>query len=159
MLVVPNVPSEEQDLFQVLPCGHCQTRMKWSNSLGPVLCSVCSTTILGLGPPLPPGRIGDCLHEMRDECNNLENYQIRADAHPRTPTILTSALDSSQDTLPLTRTSSFESNRKMRITDFLGFKKPDSTRRSSLDSSSSQTSLLRSFNEGPQEHIVKGRPF
>lgn len=158
MLVIPNLPSEEQDLFQVLPCGHCQTRMKWSNSLEPVLCSVCSTTILGLGPPLPAGRIGDCLHEMRDECNNLENYRIRDDPHPRTPTNL-ALPDSSHDTLSLTRTSSFESNRKMRITDFLGFKRPESTRRSSLDSSASQTSLLRSLNEAPQEHILKGCPF
>jgi len=159
MLVIPNLPSEEQDLFQVLPCGHCQTRMKWSHSSGPVLCSVCSTTILGLGPPLPTGRIGDCLHEMKDECNNLENYQLRIDPHPITPTNLTSVHSghSSQETLPLTRTSSFESGRKIRFPVFWGDKRPESTRRPSLDSSSSQTSLLRSFNDGPQEHLVKGK--
>lgn len=158
ILVIQNLPSEEQDLYQVLPCGHCQTRMKWSHSVGPVLCPVCSVTILGLGPPLPAGRIGDCLHEMKDECCNLENYQPRIDANPLTPTNPTSVHSghSSQETLPLTRTSSFESGRKIRFPDFLGFKKPDSTRRSSLDSSSSQTSLLRSFNDGPQESLVKG---
>ena len=157
MLVVPNLPSEEQDLYQVLPCGHCQTRMKWSHSLEPVLCSVCQTTILGLGPPLPAGRIGDYLHEIRDECNNLENLQLRTDYPPKTPTNLAPS-DASQESLPLVRTPSFESTRKLRLSDFL-FKKPDSTRRSSFDSSSSQTSLLRSFNEAPQEGIIKGRPF
>lgn len=159
MLVVQNSPSEERDLLQVLPCGHCQTRMKWSHSSGPVLCLVCSTTILGLGPPLPAGRIGDCLHEMKDECNNLENCQLRSDPHPITPTHLMPGQSghSSQETLPLTRTSSFESGRKSRFSDFLGLRKVESPRRSSLDSSSSQTSLLRSFNDGPQEHLVKGR--
>ena len=140
-LVCPVPPPRGENFFQLIPCGHCQSRLAWmSSSIS--LCPVCSTKVIGTGPSLPAGALGDVLYELKFECKNLENWiqDTRLEAPPRSPR---------NERPPITRTiseSSSPATVKHRLADIparLFSKKPDpnTSRRSSI--ATDERSLLR----------------
>jgi len=156
LLVCPTPSSQGEVLLQLLPCGHCHSRLAWLNSqnLEQNYCAVCQTKIEGVGPPLPAGQIGDVLQEMKFECIKLENWvqEYKIESPAQSPTRM--------DRPPLTRTTTSESSQgslRQKFSDFRLFKKqpePNTSRRSSI--ATDERSLLRTSTEG--SILMRGIP-
>lgn len=139
LLICPTAPTKPKDVFQLLPCEHCQSRFSWS--LEPSYCDVCAIQIEEVGPAWPAGRIRDVLNEIKSECKSLESY----------------ARDFSYEKPIQERTSITRTNSESAVshsTDVARlFKRPIFPRRGSDDSSGSERSLLRASLENP---LVQG---
>ena len=142
LLVCPTAPTQPKDIFQLLPCGHCQFRFSWS--LEPSYCDVCAIQIEEVGPSWPAGRIRDVLHEIKSECKSLESYA--RDFIYEKPL---------QERISITRTNSESAVTPSADLARL-FKRPIFPRRGSDDSSGSERSLLRPSLENP---LVQGSSF
>jgi hypothetical protein len=148
LLVCPIAPSIGDNVFQLIPCGHCHSRLAWmsSQTLEHNHCTVCNARIEGVGPPLPVGKIGDLLEELNNESKKLES---RAEDSTYAASIMSSAA-SSRASFAERRPSvqrSFDSHSSFRdkIHELPRlFKRSDSgLRRSSVSTDSEQRSLLR----------------
>jgi hypothetical protein len=158
LLVVP-VTASSDGLYQLIPCGHCHSRMTWmgNQELEKNYCPVCSKRVEGIGPLLPVGKIGDVLEELKEESRNLEKVE-RYEFPTRPPTLqerrlsITKSVDSSRSTFR-ERMSDLPS-RIFKRSDSLASDASISSRRSILTNDSTR-SLLRATNETTE---VKGFP-
>ena len=139
LFVCPTAPTKPKNMFQLLPCGHCQTRFSWS--LEPGYCDVCTIQIEEVGPAWPTGRIHDVLQEIKSECKSLEDYA--RDFSYEKPI---------QERISITRTNSESAVTHSADVARL-FKRPIFPRRGSDDASGSERSLLRASLENP---LVQG---
>jgi hypothetical protein len=156
LLVCPIAPSIGDNVFQLIPCGHCHSRLAWmsSQTLEHNHCTVCDARIEGIGPPLPVGQIRDVLEELNNESKKLES---RAEDSTYAASIMSYAA-SSRASLAERRPSiprSFDSlsSKWDKIQDLPTrlFKRTDSgLRRSSVSTDSEQRSLLRVSREASE---------
>lgn len=158
LLVAPVTPSSE-GLYQLIPCGHCHSRLTWMEhqELEKNYCPVCSKRVEGTGPLLPVGTIGDVLEELKEECRNME--KVEKYEFPTRPSTLqerrlsiTKSVDSSRSTFR-ERMSDLPS-RIFKRSDSMASDVSISSRRSSMTNDSTR-SLLRVTSETEE---VRGAP-
>lgn len=145
--MAPVAPSSE-GLYQLIPCGHCHSRLAWmaNQELEQNYCPVCRKRVEGIGPLLPVGKIGQVLEELKEECRNVEKVD-RYEFPTRPSTLqerrfsITKSVDTSRSTFR-ERISDFNPSRIFKRSDSMASETSIGSRRSSMTNDSTR-SLLR----------------